>query len=135
MTITLRPSILPPLLPRQLTLELTGPKQPTQCLVDAARAIQVDDLGSEELSMNVIRQKQREDPQYVDMIAYLDVGSLPSDQAKRSDVLSTQSSYFLHNDVLFHIWTQRWQGTQNHTCTGTTSDSQGSGPDCPANRT
>ena len=85
-------------------------KQPTQCLVDAARAIQVDDLGSEELSINVIRQKQREAPQYVDVIAYLDVGSLPSDQAKRTDVLSMQSSYFLHNDVLFHILTKDGKG-------------------------
>lgn len=84
-------------------------KKLNECLRQAAQKFH--DQGNDcDPPMATVKKLQREDPHYVDIIAYLADGTLPNSRDQRQDVLNGQSSFFLYDGVLFHIWTKDGRG-------------------------
>ena len=100
-------TVAPVQVPRRHTPPSRSQKS-SQYLEQAAQKIQ--DESGPGLPMPEIMKQQRIDPHYKDIITYLTNGTLPTDQTKRQDVLSSQSNYLLYTGVLFHIWTKDGRG-------------------------
>ncbi len=58
-------------------------------------------------------QLQHEDPVYHSMIEFLQSGVLPDDDAKSTKILKTFTSYFLSDNLLYHVWIQPGKGDRS----------------------
>ena len=65
------------------------------------------DLNDQNLwSLDALRDQQRSDTWYNDIINYLENGILPDASNKRRDILIISNCYVIDNGILFHLFTQ-----------------------------
>ena len=57
-----------------------------------------------------LQQLQQQDPVYQDLIEFLQSGVLPEESAKSTQILKTFTSYFLVDNLLYHVWIQPGKG-------------------------
>ncbi|CAC5364650.1 unnamed protein product [Mytilus coruscus] len=65
------------------------------------------------LSDDNIRDSQRNDVWYKDIISYLEIETLPDDPKRRRDILTIHNSYVIENGTLFQIYTQDKRKVKN----------------------
>ena len=56
--------------------------------------------------IDALRDQQRSDTWYKDIINYLENGILPDASNKRRDILIISNCYVIDNGILFHLFTQ-----------------------------
>lgn len=62
------------------------------------------------VSMEQLAVLQSQDPFFKDIIIYLQTDTLPQNKNRRRDILSQQCDYFLHDNILHHVWIKGGKG-------------------------
>ena len=79
-------------------------------LVIQEKAEQVVQSISLDLTAHKVQQLQRNDPEYRDMITFLESRRLPSDPKLVSKIQKTYTMYFLNDGLLYHVWVPAGRG-------------------------
>ena len=65
-----------------------------------------------ELNQNSLKRFQRNEPQFSDIITYIENGTLPSQTAKARQITKQSDDYYMDQGILYHLWIRPAKGKQ-----------------------